>query len=87
MFPGSPYPNLRRIRKINCPLLVIHGTADRVIPFAQGETLFDRATEPKILYAMPDTDHNEVLLFADTDYWEKVDAFLQKVRGKGIPAP
>jgi abhydrolase domain-containing protein 17 len=76
IFLGSPYPNLSRIRDINCPLLVIHGTADRVIPFPHGQTLFQHAREPKIFFPMQDVDHNEVLLFADEAYWRAVEDFM-----------
>lgn len=41
-----------------------------------GQTLYARAREPKVFYPMPDTDHNEVLLFADEDYWRAVDALV-----------
>lgn len=80
VFLGSPYPNLARIRKINCPLLVVHGTADKVVPFRQGKQLFARARGPKIFHSMPATGHNEVFLFADDAYWSAVRAFLKKVQ-------
>lgn len=34
------FPNIDRIRKIQAPLLVIHGTRDEVVPFSNGEQLF-----------------------------------------------
>ncbi|WFB37512.1 alpha/beta hydrolase [Kiritimatiellota bacterium B12222] len=79
IFVGSPFPNLSRLRETDCPLLVIHGTADRVIPFAHGAELFDKAKEPKVFYPMPGVDHNEVLLFADEQYWAKVASFMALV--------
>ena len=38
--PGDMFPNVDRIAHISCPLLVIHGTRDEVVPFWNGENLF-----------------------------------------------
>lgn len=39
-FPGDMFPNVDRIANICCPLLVIHGTRDEIVPFWNGENLF-----------------------------------------------
>jgi abhydrolase domain-containing protein 17 len=39
-FPGDLFPNVDRIGNIACPLLIIHGTRDEVVPFSNGEGLF-----------------------------------------------
>ncbi len=36
-----------RIAKVNAPLLILHGTQDRIIPIGFGERLFGLANEPK----------------------------------------
>ena len=41
----------------NAPLLIQHGTADRVIPFASGEQLFAAAAQPKTLLPLPGQGH------------------------------
>ena len=38
--PGDMFPNVDRIANICCPLLVIHGTRDEIVPFWNGESLF-----------------------------------------------
>lgn len=38
--PGDMFPNVDRIPNISCPVLVIHGTRDEVVPFWNGENLF-----------------------------------------------
>ena len=43
LLPIDPFPNLKRIGDIKCPLVVIHGTDDSIIPFAHGKELFDLA--------------------------------------------
>jgi len=37
--PIDRFPNIDRIRNIKCPILILHGTDDRVIPLKQGETM------------------------------------------------
>ncbi|MEJ2692348.1 MAG: alpha/beta hydrolase [Candidatus Thiodiazotropha sp.] len=39
------------------PVLVIHGTADQVIPFENGKALFQAAREPKTFWAMEGVSH------------------------------
>jgi hypothetical protein len=39
------------------PVLVIHGTADQVIPFETGRALFQAAREPKTFWAMDGVSH------------------------------
>jgi fermentation-respiration switch protein FrsA (DUF1100 family) len=51
------WDNLAKIRLCRRPVFIGHGTADRVVPFAQGERLFAAANEPKQFFAMPGYDH------------------------------
>jgi pimeloyl-ACP methyl ester carboxylesterase len=44
------------------PLLIVHGTADWLIPPKHAQTLFDRAREPKQLLLIEDGLHAEYLL-------------------------
>ena len=41
------YPSLERIRGLRVPLLVAHGRADDVVPFAHGRALYEAAPGPK----------------------------------------
>lgn len=38
-----------QIKAINCPLLIIHGTADQTVDYKESETIFKWANEPKQL--------------------------------------
>lgn len=61
------YDNLSKISKIKCPLIVVHGTADNVIPYALGEALFKAAPEPKSMITIEDGGHNDLQKFNVTD--------------------
>src|SRR5437773_1996087 len=45
--PFDKFRNISKIRQVKCPVLVIHGRKDNVIPFHNGERLFDAAPSAK----------------------------------------
>jgi fermentation-respiration switch protein FrsA (DUF1100 family) len=49
----------RRIGNVTAPVLVLHGTADPVVPIAQGERLFALIRAPKRFVRLPDAAHND----------------------------
>lgn len=48
------------IEQIDMPLMVIHGTADQLIPMESGFRLFDKAAEPKEFNGIKDAGHNNL---------------------------
>ena len=46
------YSATKSIRQFHKPLLVIHSTEDKEIPFYMGKKIFDNANEPKEFYAI-----------------------------------
>ena len=60
ILPLDPFPNLRRIGAVKCPVLIIHGTDDQIIPCAHGQTLFKLANEPKRFVSVEEGDHNSL---------------------------
>jgi fermentation-respiration switch protein FrsA (DUF1100 family) len=62
-----------RIANVHAPVLILHGTADEVIPVEQGRALFALANEPKALEIMPGIDHGSLW---KNGLWERVLAFL-----------
>ena len=44
-------------RKVRCPVLILHGDADEVVPVAEAYELHDCLTGPKRLSIFPDADH------------------------------
>ena len=45
------------IDRVSMPLLIVHGSADQVIPFEQGRTLYDLARTPRRLVKMVGSHH------------------------------
>lgn len=52
------YRSREIIDQVSMPLLIVHGDGDVVIPYAQGETLYNLATRPKQLVRMRGSNHN-----------------------------
>jgi len=71
---GKIYHNLGKIDAVDCPVFIVHGDRDEVIPFAHGEQLFARAREPKTFLRVRGGPHD--LLFEDADYGERLRKWL-----------
>jgi len=58
----NKFDSIDHIQSYHGPLLQIHGTADEVVPFAQGQQLFEAApSKGKQFIKVPDWDHNAPL--------------------------
>lgn len=64
------------VQRFPSPLLVIHGTADRTIPFQQGQALYDLAPHPKRFYAIPGAAHTNLHEAGGETYLRVVREFL-----------
>jgi uncharacterized protein len=58
------YPSLRRMAEITCPLLVLHGDHDELIPLEQGQRIFAAARGPKKMEILSGLGHNDILVKA-----------------------
>ena len=56
------YPSIDRIGRIACPILIIAGSVDRVVPPASSMELYEAAPEPRRLVVIEDADHNDEAL-------------------------
>lgn len=69
------FDSLALIDKIGAPLLVSHGEADSIVPFAMGRALFDAAPEPKEFNALPGLGHEAI---ADERLWRREMEFFER---------
>lgn len=72
--------NLGTIGRVRCPVLIVHGTADRVIPFSQGKRVFEAAGEPKRFVVLEGGDHNDLWDDRSGDYMNAIKQFLRDLR-------
>ena len=65
----DPFLSRQRIGQVSEPLLIVHGTDDRVIPVSNGRELFALANEPKRLAIIEGAVHNDLW---PRGLWERV---------------
>ena len=70
------YDSKNKIKKINSPILIMHGKKDNIVPQIMGLELFEKANNPKFSYFPDNDDHmmeyNEELL-------SKIKNFINKL--------
>lgn len=69
------FDTLTRVSRCRCPVLVMHSPDDDVVPFKQGERLFDVAAEPKKFVELSGR-HNERHPEGEPRYLAGLSAFL-----------
>lgn len=91
ILPFEKFRNLDKIKKVNCPVLVMHGKADEVIPFSHGQKLFAAAREPKRYLWVDEAGHNDFMWVASEQYAKTLREFAQLIQqsppdtGKSVP--
>jgi fermentation-respiration switch protein FrsA (DUF1100 family) len=75
LLPFDKFANYKEIGRVRCPLFIIHGTSDNVIPIWHGQKLFDLAHEPKRFLAVPGADHNDLDMVAGPGYGQALQGF------------
>lgn len=65
-FARFKYPTIDFIRKVNCPVLVIHSRDDETIPFDFGLQLYDAANDPKDFVELRGGHNDAFLVSAET---------------------
>ena len=87
LLPFDRFHNLRHIRRVRAPVLVIHGTADEVIPVSHGRLLYEAAGQPRQALWIDGAHHNDVPFVAGARYWSTLAAFGRQVaNATGAPA-
>lgn len=70
---------LRKIGRVQVPTLVIHGTADEIVPLDMGRQLFEAASGLKELYLVEGAGHNDT-------HWVGGDAYYRKIAEFAVEA-
>ena len=70
------FNNLAKIGHIYCPLLIIHGTKDWIVPIWHGKKLFQHAKQPKYHLWIKNAGHNDLISVAGGKYWQALQKFV-----------
>lgn len=71
------YNTKEYVKKVKCPLLVVHSPDDEMIPFSHGNKIFASANEPKKFLRIRGS-HNEGFIFSQEQYTRGLKEFLLK---------
>ena len=72
------FASLDAIRDVRCPVLVIAGDRDRIVPVGQSRRLYDAVRAPKDLVIIAGADHNDPALGGGEEMMAVVVRFLSK---------
>lgn len=72
----SKFDSIEKIKKVQVPVLIMHGTRDETIPIRFGKRLFDAAKEPKFFYEIDGAGHNDTYVLGGRAYLEKIRGFI-----------
>ncbi len=62
------FPSHRRVGELRCPVLLVHGTRDEIVPFAEGERLHSAAPPGTELWPVEGAGHNDFFEVAGPEY-------------------
>ncbi|MCC3407687.1 MAG: alpha/beta hydrolase [Microcoleus sp. PH2017_10_PVI_O_A] len=79
LFPIDKFVNVDKIGKVRSPVLVIHGKADRVVPFWHSEQLFAAAKQPKLNFWVDRAGHNDLMEVAGDRYATTLRRFVRAI--------
>jgi fermentation-respiration switch protein FrsA (DUF1100 family) len=80
LFPFDKFRNIDKIKQVRCPLLIVHGRADGIVPFSHGEKLFETADAPKLNFWVDGAGHNDLHQVAGARYWDVIKEFTDIIR-------
>jgi fermentation-respiration switch protein FrsA (DUF1100 family) len=69
--------NLETIQRVRCPVLVFHGTADRLVPMEMGRRVAAAAPGPVEFVMIEGAGHNETYDMGSKAYRDKLASFVR----------
>jgi len=76
VFSSYRFDTIGALRGFRKPVLVVHGDADTIIPYALGQELFERLDAPKQFVTLRGADHNDLFDARHEAYWTPLRAFI-----------
>ena len=73
------YDSFSKIGEISCPLLVLHGDRDELVPISQGQKLYEAAAGPKSFYVIQGAAHNDTYIAGGEPYYRALGDFIMSL--------
>ncbi|HHE73793.1 MAG TPA: alpha/beta hydrolase, partial [Desulfobacteraceae bacterium] len=72
------FRNIDKIRKFSKPTLIIHAEYDHIIPFSDGQSLFEAsAAKNKNLLKIPNANHNDIFAKGLSAYLAAIESMVK----------
>ena len=77
------FDNISKIQTYDGPTLIIHAEYDHIIPFSDGQALYDASpAQEKTLLKIPGANHNDIMMRGFEAYMEAIHKFIGLVLAK-----
>lgn len=73
---GGRFDSLGRAPKVSCPVLMLHGDADDIVPYALGQKLFAALPAPKAFVTLKQAGHNDTYMVGGPAYFQLIAGFV-----------
>jgi len=70
------FENYKKIKKINSPILIMHGELDQIVPFSMGKKIYKMANKPKYSYF---TEYDNHMMEYDENLVLTLKSFLRSL--------
>jgi len=75
------FGNIAKIKKFNKPTLIIHAEFDHIIPFSDGQALYQACpADSRTLLKIPGANHNDIFMRGLQKYLAAVEKLVESVR-------
>lgn len=76
--PGDMFPNIDRMKKINCPVCIFHSIKDEIVPFYHGKELYKASKNKFDPLFIDGTSHNNIDKLSD-DVFKHMQKFFKHI--------
>jgi pimeloyl-ACP methyl ester carboxylesterase len=85
---GDLFPNVDRVRDFTCPVYIIHGSNDTIVPFYHGQTLFQSLpdTTKCVPFWAQGAGHNNIEKDMSTAYIKRLLQFIRQCHRVNQPS-
>jgi pimeloyl-ACP methyl ester carboxylesterase len=77
LLSSNKYNSIEKIDQVKCPVLILHGDQDTMVPLTMAKALFYRAREPKYFVLLSGLGHNDKAPSGDEAYNRKIEEFIR----------
>lgn len=81
IFAYKVFENDRKIKNINCPLLIIAGTEDKTTPFFMAQKLYNAKRNDRCMLQISGAGHNDIFYSGKDSIWNAIERFAADEKG------